>query len=273
MRIHAGDWSRRPGWRSSASFLTRDPPFAPGFRSQPTPPGKPDRRPQNLSSRGRREGRVRLRGNGVQHLRKQVSPAHADRLPPTDTCNSHRNAHARRLQQQDRLKEADYEADRRRLPIHPTRRLPRTGSPFSPASDPIRGRTPHRTMAIVDELMARGEDLSDGEGDYLEAITRFLAEWERQHLLESLEPRQTPRETTAPPDRISRNDTPQDPRRSHRQPQRRDDASQRPTRNEHRPTSALAAHFRRESRGVPSTPPCSKNRKLAASCSVENLPS
>jgi HTH-type transcriptional regulator/antitoxin HigA len=60
---------------------------------------------------------------------------------------------------------------------------------------PIRSAVEHRTaLAIVDELMARGENLSGGEGDYLEAITRFIADWERETALESLG-QATPRET------------------------------------------------------------------------------
>jgi HTH-type transcriptional regulator / antitoxin HigA len=60
---------------------------------------------------------------------------------------------------------------------------------------PIRSAVEHRTaLTIIDELMARGKNLSDGEGDYIEAITRFIAEWERGNLLESLG-HASPRET------------------------------------------------------------------------------
>ena len=99
---------------------------------------------------------------------------------------------------------------------------------------PIRSAVEHRTaLAIVDELMARGEALSAGEGDYLEAVTRFIAEWEREHLLESLG-QATPRETLLHLIE-SRGMTPADLGEVIGSRQRCDDASQRPTRHEQGP--------------------------------------
>lgn len=52
----------------------------------------------------------------------------------------------------------------------------------------IRAQAEHRrAIAIIDELMAEGDErLSDGQSDYLEALARFVTDYERDHALTAL---------------------------------------------------------------------------------------
>ena len=54
---------------------------------------------------------------------------------------------------------------------------------------PIRSAADHRrALAIVADLSARSDEhLSDGEVDYLQALARFVADYERAHVLAAME--------------------------------------------------------------------------------------